>query len=197
LCKQRISQNSWNMQLLLSWGGSTKRGAWLLAWLLIGLAGLRPELAQASHLRAGDIQARVDSITGNPNHIYFRLTLYRDKGGVDQPTVTIFFGDGTRQDNIPKATTTTILAAETDIFTYNFDHIYGGSGNYTISFVGENRNANVVNMSSSASQTFYISTSITINPAFVTGNNHTPVLRAPWGRFSYTTPPATTPTVTR
>jgi gliding motility-associated-like protein len=167
------------MQLLLSWGGSTKRGAWLLAWLLIGLAGLRPELAQASHLRAGDIQARVDSITGNPNHIYFRLTLYRDKGGVDQPTVTIFFGDGTRQDNIPKATTTTILAAETDIFTYNFDHIYGGSGNYTISFVGENRNANVVNMSSSASQTFYISTSITINPAFVTGNNHTPVLRAP------------------
>jgi len=145
----------------------------------MGLAWLRPELARASHLRAGEIQAKVDTITGNPNHLYFKLTLYRDINGVDQPTVTIYFGDGTRQDGIPKATTTRIASAETDIFTYNFDHTYGGAGNYTISFVGENRNANVVNMSNSNGQTFYISTSITINPAFITGRNHTPILRAP------------------
>ena len=167
------------MQLLLSLVGSTKRAPWLLALLLLSLGWLRPEAARASHLRAGDIQAKVDTITGNPNHIYFKLTLYRDINGVDQPSVTIYYGDGTRQDNIPKATSTRIASAETDIFTYNFDHIYSGANNYTITFVGENRNAGVVNMSSSSSQTFYISTTIAINPAFVTGRNHSPVLRAP------------------
>lgn len=163
------------MQLLLSFGKNTGRGAWLLAALLLALGWLRPQLAQASHIRAGDIQAKVDTIDGNPNRIFFRLTLYRDIAGVDQPTVTIYFGDGTQQNNIPKSNTVRVGA--TDIFTYNFEHTFGAPGNYEVSFVGENRNPNVRNMANSSSQTFYVSTTITINPAY--GRNRSPVLRAP------------------
>ena len=152
--------------------------AWLLAFLIIGLGWLRPETARASHLRAGDIQARVDSVTGNPNHIFFRLTIYRNstQGAAKQDTATVFFGDGTRQDKIPKVSETP-LNGETNIIIFNFDHFYAGAGQYRVSFVGENRVAGVVNMRSSDLQTFYISSSITINPAY--GRNHSPVLRAP------------------
>jgi len=170
------------MQLLLSFGRNRGRGAWLLAALLLALGWLRPQAAQASHIRAGDIQAKVDTINGNPNRFFFKFTLYRDNGigepgptPVDQPSVTIYFGDGTRQDNIPKATT--LRVGSTDIFTYTFEHTFGAPGNYEVSFVGENRNANVRNMANSSSQTFYVSTTITINPAY--GRNRSPVLRAP------------------
>ena len=163
------------MQLLLSFGKNGRRGAWLLAALLLALGWLSPQAAQASHIRAGDIQAKVDTINGNPNRIFFKFTLYRDVAGVDQPTVTIYFGDGTRQDNIPKANSVRI--GTTDIFTYTFEHTFGAPGSYTVSFVGENRNANVRNMANSSSQTFYVSTVITINPAY--GRNRSPVLRAP------------------
>ncbi len=169
------------MQLLLSFGKNRGGRVWLLAVLVSVLGWLRPDAAWASHIRAGDIQAKVDTINGNPNRIFFKFTLYRDNGlgtntnPVDQPTVTIYFGDGTRQDNIPKASTLRVGA--TDIFTYTFEHTFGAPGSYTVSFVGENRNANVRNMANSSSQTFYVSTTITINPAY--GRNHSPVLRAP------------------
>ncbi|MVN79193.1 hypothetical protein GO988_22915, partial [Hymenobacter sp. HMF4947] len=165
------------MRFFFSLLGAHRRGAWVVGLLLLAIGWVRPEVAHASHIRAGDIQAKVDTITGNPNHIYFKLTLYRDINGVDQPDVTIYYGDGTRQDGIPKAQTTRIASAETDIFTYYFDHTYSGAGRYQVSFVGENRNANVVNMSNSSGQTFYIGTSVTINPAY--GRNRSPVLRAP------------------
>jgi len=80
------------MRVLLSFGKNGGRGAWLLATLLlVALGWLRPQAAQASHIRAGDIQAKVDTINGNPNRIFFKLTIYRDISGVDQPTVTMFF----------------------------------------------------------------------------------------------------------
>jgi len=147
-----------------------------VAALLLALGWLCPQEAQASHIRAGDIQTRVDTtVNGNPNRVFFKFTLYRDITGVDQPTVTIYFGDGTRLDNIPKATT--VRVGQTDIFTYNCEHTYPSAGQYTSSFVGENRNAGVLNMAASNTQTFYVSTSFILNPAY--GRNHSPVLRAP------------------
>ena len=164
------------MQLLLSFGQNRGRGTWLVAVLLLALGWLCPQGAQASHIRAGDIQTRVDTtVNGNPNRVFFKLTLYRDINGVDQPTVTIYFGDGTRLDNIPKATT--VRVGQTDIFTYNCEHTYPSAGQYTSSFVGENRNAGVLNMAASNTQSFYVSTSFILNPAY--GRNHSPVLRAP------------------
>ena len=165
------------MRVLLSFGKNGGRGAWLLATLLlVALGWLRPQVAQASHIRAGDIQAKVDTINGNPNRIFFKFTLYRDNvQGVDQPTITMYFGDGTRLDNIPKAST--VRVGITDIFSYYCEHTYSGSSSYIVSFVGENRNAAVINMANSDQQTFYVSTTITVTPLY--GRNHSPVLRAP------------------
>ncbi len=164
------------MRVLVSLGKNGRRSAWLLATLLLlGLGWLRPQAAQASHIRAGDIQAKVDTINGNPNRIFFKLTLYRDITGVDQPTVTMYFGDGTRQDGIPKAST--LRVGTTDIFSYYCEHTYSGTGNYVVSFVGENRNNGVINMANSDQQTFYINTTINVTPTY--GRNHSPVLRAP------------------
>ncbi|MGI4821562.1 MAG: gliding motility-associated C-terminal domain-containing protein [Janthinobacterium lividum] len=164
------------MQLLLSFGKNGGRGAGLVAALLLALGWLRPQAAQASHIRAGDIQAKVDTTAAhNPNRIFYKLTLYRDITGVDQPTVTMYFGDGTRLDNIPKAST--VRVGQTDIFSYYCEHTYPAAGPYDVSFVGENRNTGVLNMAASNTQSFFIKTSISINPAY--GLNHSPVLRAP------------------
>ncbi len=164
------------MQLLLSFGKNGGRSAWLLAALLLTLGWLRPQAAQASHIRAGDIQVKVDTTAaGNPNRVFIKFTLYRDIAGVNQDEVTIYFGDGTRLDKIPKATA--VRVGQTEILTYNCEHTYPSAQQYTISFVGENRNRGVLNMAASDTQTFYVSTDVTINPAY--GRNRSPVLRAP------------------
>ncbi|MGI4873599.1 MAG: gliding motility-associated C-terminal domain-containing protein [Janthinobacterium lividum] len=167
------------MQLLFSSVGRRPGLTWVWAFLLLGLAWLQPQAAQASHLRAGDIQAKVDTITGNPNHIYFIMTIYRDNspGTILMPDVEIYFGDGTRQDMVPKASSVIDGASNTEIIRYKFDHVYPGPGNYICSYIGENRNKDIVNMTASDNQSFYIATSITVNPAY--GLNHSPVLRAP------------------
>jgi len=166
------------MLFFLQRGENNWRPIWWLAFLVVALAGLRPQLARASHLRAGDIQAKVDTITGNPNHIFFRLTLYRNSAtnAATQESVTMYFGDGTRTDNIPKVSELP-LTSDTNILIFNVDHFYSGAGRYRVSFVGENRVEGVVNMTASAGHTFYISSSLTINPVY--GRNHSPVLRAP------------------
>ena len=156
-----------------------KPAARLLIFSLLALLGLRPQVAQATHIRAGDIQSKVDTITGNPNHLYFKLTLYCNPQSPPAPlqeTVDIFFGDGTIQQNIPKKGNVPVNA-NVSIYTYYFDHTFPGSGSYTVAFVGENRVDNVVNIPGAVNQTFYISSMVTIDPTL--GRNHSPVLRAP------------------
>ncbi|MFD1874757.1 gliding motility-associated C-terminal domain-containing protein [Hymenobacter bucti] len=161
----------------VQWAG--RRWAWLLVVLLVGLSGLAPRAAHATHLRAGDIQAKVDTTpTHNPNRIFFKLTLYRDSRPTSalQEEATLFFGDGKRSDAIRKTSEVTV-AVETTRLIFYFEHTYPGSGKYTASFIEANRSADVVNMTASVSQTFYLSTVITIDPGL--GANHLPVLRAP------------------
>ena len=78
--------------------GTLLRAALLLVVLAVGLGG--PQAAQASHIRAGDIQAKVDTTVGpgfNPRRVFFKMVLYVVEGPnvVDEDKVTIFFGDGT------------------------------------------------------------------------------------------------------
>ena len=178
------------MRLFLSFGKSQGRTAWLVALLLVGLGWLRPQLAQATHLRAGDIQSQVDSITGNPNHLYFKMTIYRDKNSSvpqDLSNTTIFFGDATElrgndKDAAGKPLMTRVTDAvrstvDTEIIYFYFDHFYSGAGKYVVSFIGENRNDGIKNMFNSVNTTFYIESEVTINPVY--GLNHSPVLKAP------------------
>ncbi|WP_223648522.1 gliding motility-associated C-terminal domain-containing protein [Hymenobacter psoromatis] len=177
------------MRFFLSFAKNSRRATWLLALLLVGLGWLRPEVAQATHIRAGDIQSKVDSITGNPNHILFRLTIYRDKNGIDQTLAdtNIFFGDGTTlnggdkdasgQPLMTRRTDVARSTVDTDVYLFEFDHFFSGAGLYHVSFIGENRNANIVNMANSVNTSFYVQSDVTINSAY--GLNHSPVLLAP------------------
>ncbi|WP_099092908.1 gliding motility-associated C-terminal domain-containing protein [Hymenobacter sedentarius] len=150
--------------------------------MLAGL-GLLPQAAWASHLRAGDIQAKVDTTANpNPRRVFFKMVLYTDNASsVKQPTATIFFGDGTSscKDGIPRLGGERPIpgSPDTSLNIYLFEHTFPSAGSYTVSFIGENRNRGVLNMDQSDNQSFYISTRITLDPAL--GLNHSPVLTAP------------------
>ncbi|MFC6223729.1 gliding motility-associated C-terminal domain-containing protein [Hymenobacter artigasi] len=169
------------IQSFLLRGGAGARMALMLLLMMTGLS-LRPNAAQASHLRAGDIQAKVDTTSpANPRRIFFKMVLYTDNSSpVDQPAATIFFGDGTSSciDGIPRAVKRAIPGnTDTSVNIYYFEHIYPATGGYNVEFIGENRNDGVVNMSDSKSQSFYIRTYVYIDPAL--GLNRSPVFTAP------------------
>jgi hypothetical protein len=172
------------------WNGlRAGRGQWLSSLVGLLLLLVLPGTTWASHIRAGDIQARVDST--NRRHIFFRLTLYTDRYGVgqDKPVMQdsadIFFGDGScTSQPIPRNTrlggpkTEPIhITEDTDINYYYFDHYFNSDGYFTVSFIGENRVKGVLNISLSDTRTFYVSTRVRISPSL--GYNHSAVLKAP------------------
>ncbi len=178
------------MRFFLSFAKINGRAPWLVALLLVGLGWLQPYVAQATHIRAGDIQSRVDDVTGNPNHILFRLTIYRDKTSPvpqDLGDTDIYFRDGTHLNGgdkdasgrplMTRTVDATRSTADTEVLLFDFDHFFPGAGTYVVSFIGENRNPGIVNMANSVSTSFYIDSEVIINPAY--GLNHSPVLRAP------------------
>ena len=170
------------MKILSSAKPTRQPSVWLLGLLLLALSWLAPATAYATHLRAGDIQAKVDTTpTHNPNRIFFKLTLYRDPTMAQQPDAILYFGDGTNSGRVNKTTevqiTNNITRLNTSVLTFYFDHTYPGGNIYTVAFVEANRVASVVNMVGSVGQTFYVSTTISTLPGI--GLNHSPVLKAP------------------
>ncbi|MBO2011694.1 gliding motility-associated C-terminal domain-containing protein [Hymenobacter negativus] len=167
------------LQFFLFRNKAMMRGA---ALLLLILASWGPQVARASHIRAGDIQAKVDTTANpNPRRIFFKMILYTDNtSSVDQPTATIFFGDGTSscKDGVARTSKRTIPGSpDTSINIYLFEHTFQSTGRFEVSFIGENRNRGVLNMAFSDQQSFYISTAVTIDPAL--GLNHGAILTAP------------------
>ncbi len=170
-------------QFFILRGRAVGRALTLLLVLAAGLS-LCPGTARASHIRAGDIQAKVDTTANpNPRRIFFKMVLYTTEGPnvVDQAKVTIFFGDGTSSclETIPRQGGRRPIPGSTDtgLNIYTFEHTYSSVGSFVVSFVGENRITGVLNLDQSDRQSFYISTRVTIDPAL--GLNHSPVLRAP------------------
>ncbi|UOQ74774.1 T9SS type B sorting domain-containing protein [Hymenobacter cellulosilyticus] len=162
-------------------------GKWVLVLMasVLSLFGLH-STAQASHIRAGDIQAKSDTTypfgdkRNNPRRIFFKMVTYTDFGStkVDEPAVTIFFGDGTSsgKNGVPRFSRVQVTE-DTYRNVYYFEHTYNADRSYTVSYIGENRKTGVQNMSESDQQTFFIATRITIDPAL--GINRSPVLNAP------------------
>ncbi|GAA3953299.1 hypothetical protein GCM10022406_38760 [Hymenobacter algoricola] len=150
---------------------------------MVGLLGLSPT-AWATHIRAGDIQATSDP--ADPRHFFFKMVLYTDATTgpngtpADTQEVTIFFGDGTRTDGIQRRDKILLTGAASDSYlnTYFFEHTYNGPRLlYRVSFIGENRKKDLVNIPGAANQTFYIFTSVSVDPAVPF--NRTPVLANP------------------
>ncbi|MCB2408156.1 gliding motility-associated C-terminal domain-containing protein [Hymenobacter lucidus] len=162
-------------------------GKWVLVLMasVLSLLGLH-STAEASHIRAGDIQAKSDTTypfgdkRNNPRRIFFKMILYTDFGqtNVDEPKVTIFYGDGTSSGllGIDRAKQVRVTE-DTYQNIYYFEHTYNADRSYVVSYIGVNRNIGVQNMSDSQNQSFYISTRITIDPGI--GINRSPVLNAP------------------
>ncbi|MBO0361087.1 hypothetical protein J0X19_24220, partial [Hymenobacter sp. BT186] len=94
----------------------------------------------------------------------------------DQPTAAIFFGDGTCDQNVPR-TANVLLGPDIRRYTYDFEHTYNANGRYLVSFIGENRNAGVRNMDDPINQSFYVATSVVIDPG--QGVNRSPILTRP------------------
>ena len=160
------------------------RLAALLVLLLSGLA-LRPPAARATHLRGGDIRVTLDTTAGAPANslrVFFRMIIYtNNKSQAHADKATIFFGDGTSscENGIPRKGPEIPYPLNPDVSVniFEFEHTYPLAGDYIVQYVGENRNADVRNMSNSSSQTFYIATAFTLNPSLA--HNHSPALRAP------------------
>ena len=150
---------------------------WLTGLLLLVAWIGAPLTTRATHLGAGDIQARSDP--QNPRHYFFTLVLYTNAisatNPADEPEVTIFFGDKTAQEGIKRVTKIQVTP-EYFYNTYTFEHTYNSPGSYVVSYLSENRVRGVVNMANSGDQSFYIYTRITIDPFL---QNTSPVLLAP------------------
>ncbi|WP_303310913.1 gliding motility-associated C-terminal domain-containing protein [Hymenobacter sp. BT730] len=166
------------MTLLLPTGWRTSR---LLFFILLLLAALLSFKAQATHIRAGDIQAKSDTTANrDPRRVFFKMVLYTDptSGADTDDTETIFFGDGTNSGiNAIVRSSRTFLGNNIYRNVYYFEHTYNAPKSYVVSFVGELRQGGIANMSNSKDLSFYISTRITIDP--VLGVNRSPVLNAP------------------
>jgi len=130
-------------------------------------------------------------VGGNPNHIFFRLTIYRDKVSQALQSLDdtyIFFGDNSALHGSDKdasgrplmmRTADPLLStADIEVLYFDFEHTYGGAGTYRAGFIGENRNDNIINMMNSVATSFFIETQVILNPAYGVPN-HSPVLLAP------------------
>ncbi len=128
---------------------------------------LSPLLAEATHIRAGEIRAKTISCQGLTYE--FTVIGYEDTGSeVEFGGGVIDFGDGDSKE----------LSTENDFFDrvvidpqklirrsrFVIRHTFPGPGRYTITFREFNRNAEIKNMANSVNTPFYIETQVLIDP---------------------------------
>ncbi|MFT2010889.1 gliding motility-associated C-terminal domain-containing protein, partial [Pontibacter sp. 13R65] len=135
--------------------------------------------AQATHLRAGDITAKRDTTPNpNPRRFFFTMIIYTNQdSNAEDPQVTISTGVGNETIVVQRGRVTSI-GNRTDREEFKWEYTYPGDGNYTVSWTGENRNDNILNLAAPSLQhSFFLSTTISVNA--LRGFNSTPVLRYP------------------
>ncbi|WP_165864896.1 hypothetical protein [Rufibacter latericius] len=145
---------------------------------LLLLLLLFSSISEATHLRAGQIYASSDT-TSNPipGRFFFTLVTFSvAPPPFEDLEATLYFGDCTRQQ-VARESRTLLANNQNNSFVnvYRFEHIYAQPGTHTVTFVGENRNGGVVNISSSVQQTFLLQASITVDPLL--GVNRSPILQ--------------------
>lgn len=142
-------------------------------FLLICLITLYQPL-QATHIRAGEITARRLSATSLTYE--FTLIVYTFDGStVDDPTATIFFGDG-GSATVARVERSSV-GNSTSKNVYKAFYTYPAAGTYRITYTQQNRNGGVLNMTQSIDTPFSIESVLVIDPFL--GINSTPVLLYP------------------
>ncbi|MDB5272373.1 MAG: hypothetical protein JWO58_740 [Chitinophagaceae bacterium] len=133
-------------------------------------------MAQATHIKAGDIKAVRTSSTSLT--YTFTLQLYiNDNANIAQDQATLSFGDGSSQTSNKSYHNVVDPTNGTSINLYVFTHTYKAAGFYKAGFQEQNRIANIINMSQSVNTAFYVETAIDIDPFL--GLNNSPVLSVP------------------
>lgn len=147
------------------------RPARLVLLILLALGLALP--THATHIRAGDIQAVADP--RNLLRYTFTLRLYTDETSlINEDNANICFGDGTSAlvPRLSKTPLNSCIEVSENIFT--FAHVFPAPGRYSISYLGNNRNAAILNLGTQpADLSIYISTTILIDAT--TGINSSPV----------------------
>ncbi|MFC6999213.1 T9SS type B sorting domain-containing protein [Rufibacter roseus] len=149
--------------------------AWLSLFggLFLLLLSMAPD-AQATHIRAGNIYSESDP----NNYLKFRFTLitYTVLGGFEDTHATLHFGDCTSQRvELGRKYELQNGQNNTQVNEFYFEHTYGGAGTFTVSYIGENRNGGIINLSNSVQQTFFLQSTVTIDPFL--GINRSPILQ--------------------
>ncbi|MFT2008394.1 T9SS type A sorting domain-containing protein [Pontibacter sp. 13R65] len=132
----------------------------LLSLLLLCFSCLWLTPTQASHLRGGYITYTTDA--QNPRSYNFEMVVFRDITGVGaEPSVTIFTG----LDNVIVTKTSEIdLGDNISRLTYVWNSTYPADGTYTVSWVGINRNNNILNVAQPSEQhSFLLQTTFTVS----------------------------------
>jgi hypothetical protein len=135
----------------------------------------------ATHIRAGEITAKSDTALVNPNPLkyYFKLITYADPSkGIDDNQATLFFGDGTDQTSPKQLPELVIIPNVLVRRVFYFTHIFPAAGrNYQVVYNEQNRFSGIINISNPSMNSFYVSTTISINPQI--GINHSPQFSVP------------------
>ncbi|WP_345157786.1 gliding motility-associated C-terminal domain-containing protein [Pontibacter saemangeumensis] len=145
-----------------------------LLFVLIIMWGCFSE-AQATHIRAGDITAQRDTTPNpNPRRFFFTMTIYTDQASsAEDPIVYMNMGGGVVLE-VPRLAVIPI-GNETDREVYKWEYTFPTDGTHRVSWVGVNRNNDILNMAPPSDQrSFFIETVININA--LRGFNSTPVL---------------------
>ncbi|WMN11674.1 gliding motility-associated C-terminal domain-containing protein [Marivirga salinae] len=130
-----------------------------------------------THIRAGEITAKRLGCSGLT--FEFTLTAYRDTGSdILFGNGEFDFGDGeTIMLNPDGFSRKEIIDDEIELVEFKIEHTYSSNGDYTVSYVEDFRNVGIINMSNSGSVSFYVETTIRIDPFF--GCNNTPIFLIP------------------
>jgi gliding motility-associated-like protein len=159
--------------------GRAQRSLAGLAFLLV-LSLLTARPAAATHIRAGDIQAKSDTTAArNPLRVFFKMITYTDRTSAADAKndEVIFFGDNTSATILRQGNGGVNIGNNINRNVYYFEHTYNAPGRYNVSFIGENRATGIRNVPASDNRNFYIHTQLVIDP--ILGVNRSPVLNAP------------------
>lgn len=122
--------------------------------------------AWATHNRAGEITYK--HIRGTEYEITV-VTYTKISQAADRPKLLVKWGDNS-QDSISRISTS-VVGPDIRKNIYVMNHIYPGSGIFTISMEDPNRNGNVQNVPNSIAIPFYIDADLVINAAVVPNNS--------------------------
>ena len=159
------------------------RNLWKVCVSGVLLTVINIQMSHATHLRAGEII--VERVSCSSLRFKITITVYTNT----KNTTVLFggeqdelnFGDGTPIELVPETPNTirTDLNPDGSVATASYVtyHTYAGPGQYVISYREPNRNEGVLNMDNSVNTTFYIETSVTIDPFL--GCNSSPTLSVP------------------